>query len=283
MAGSKPTLKTFDEQLAEANQATIVAPPIAVAADAAIKNGCCVLWTITSIEPIKRELDAVGPTLDDPRLEVPWLAGCIVKMVAVRSRQLNGTDVKELIVCNDPNSDDPTVELPYTTKGMKRHKIIMADSLARGYVRFTMRDGSGFKKVTPGLPSDWDTMSPFARLTYFLKIFAMMLGVPEGQVQVGTTFYAFVRTFKDKADKWQTEIDTTHKTDDDVIQYAPHLINPSLVGSYPVRVAKKVVDIMEIEKVEKQAQATAFGNPNNVTGESNSTTAPWDEAKEAGF
>jgi hypothetical protein len=281
MANSKTLQpRTFEEQIAEANKASVDVKPV-IQADAAIRTGSCVLWVITDIKPIKKEIEAVGVTLGDPRNEVPWLAGCTINLLAIRSRQPNGVDVREMIKfsVNPENEDDPIVEFPNSSRGMKQWVTIMADSLAMGRVRFTAKEGEEYRTIKPGLPEAWDALQPFERFAYYLKVFSQMLGIPAGQVNIGTTFYTFINSYKDKNNNWHTDKDVVFKNSDGIILYAPHLVNPSLVGSYDMRVVRKALAMMELEREARQLNDASF-NPNAFA--EGQPKAPWN-TDEVGF
>lgn len=174
--------------------------------DYSIAHGHIVKWGVLQILPLKAEIEALGGAgeSDDVCRLVPWEAGIIMRVLALRSKDHHGI-IRDLFTL-DPNGN---VQLPFGPKYLSQWVRVDRGEVERGWARQYNTEG---RKLIYDFPPNWYQMKPLDRYAYWLTMLGGRFGFQPGALQPGSVFYAyFTRTKARNADKWYSDVKKIYK------------------------------------------------------------------------
>lgn len=247
------------------NQAAAETVESAIDTTYAMHHGDLLKLGIVSIQPTKKELEAVGnvPIGTDPRTLVPWKDGISLNCLVTRVKSANDAVIKMIDV-----DADGKIVFPNGTFNIDRYVRINAKDITGGFVRLPPDENGRTSKIL--WPADWDRLTPTRRLAYWLEWAAFKYGLPKGAVQEGTVFYAFHvvrrgkegspyegKVFSDVAARIQDEATGTWVSATNKIESMP-------IES--LRMAKAELNrLYEEYKARKEQQETSFNYGSNYS------------------
>lgn len=212
------------------DQATTPAAVPVTREDYRISHGHMVLWGIREIQPMKSEMEALGEDYDrdkDIRTLVPWRDGIVIKVIALRSRDLEGI-VRDLMK-TDPNGN---ITLPFGHKYLTYYTRVDLGEVERGWARKYTGDK---RKILYSLPDNFDAMTNMQRFAYWRDMLGGKFGFEPGQLQEGATFYTYLTLGKGRTGKTFTDLRKVYKDESGVWRDE----TPTDIGSIDMSVLKK--------------------------------------------
>lgn len=189
---------------------TPVATPV-TKEDFSLAHGHIVKWGVLEILPLKAEIESLGEidATKDVRRLVPWRAGIIMRVLALRSKDHHGI-IRDMFTI-DPNG---RVTLPFGPKYMTQWVKVDVGEVERGWSRQYNNEG---RKLIYDFPPNWEQMQPLERYSYWLTMLGGRFGFQPGALQVGSVFYAyFTRSKSKKDDRWYSDVKKIYKDREDV-------------------------------------------------------------------
>ena len=233
------------------NDATTPATMPLTREDYRISHGHMVLWGIREIQPMKAEMEALGDDYDrekDIRTLVPWHDGIVIKVIALRSRDLDG-NVRELYE-QDPNGN---VNLPFGHKYLTYYTRVDLGEVERGWARKYTGDK---RKILYSLPDNFMQMTNMQRFAYWRDMLGGKFGFEPGQLQEGATFYTYLTLGKGRNGKTYTDLRKVYRDD----QGLYHDESPTDIGSIDLTLLRKLdTTIAEgYARAREQSDDTSF-------------------------
>lgn len=152
---------------------------------------------VTSVEPLKSEIESLGAAVSDPISACRWEKGIALRLLALEAKRREQEDVMNP---NSPevvkhfnliglNEDPDRVSFAFSPFGLKFYEQITEEHVNKGWVKIYSKEGK--QQKLEGMPPNFASMPPAERFGFWWKVISRKFKVHEG-LQEGDTFWVYL-------------------------------------------------------------------------------------------